>query len=425
MPLVDNDAGHESLHKQQPLKIYADEYKGVTVDTEYVPATALLTAITGTPLTCDYYSQVLGENSEVGGLRAEQDAVHKAYRLIKGMVLRVTTPLSYTQNDDNRFSGSGAANMFPMIIPNVGDMFLMDLGNGKEGIVQITRATRKAITRDSTYEVEYSVVAFSTPAAIADLNQKVIQSYYFDYDFLIHGQNPLVLPEDHEALRRLRHQEYPYLLNLYLRRFLNKKTSTLALPGQDVIIYDPYLVKFFISTVDVMRYPEIRPVKELNVAGLPEYEGLSIWDVFVHRERRMFREVKKTYGSFGVRSIPTISHVESIRFSGVDDAIKITEEGDVRDIHIVKDNLSSDIPEMTTKSYVLPEHFYSVTRPTPPDNKTFPLFEVMLNDFLDGKRLDPKKIDLLVKNVHEWGSVESFYYIPLLLLLIRATIRRM
>ena len=90
MPVVDPIDQAEQIEQPPKVQIAAPQYRGVTVDTRYVPQSALLTHLEGSSWTVNYYSQVLGEDNAVEGQNVTREAIYQQYRLIKGFEFKVT-----------------------------------------------------------------------------------------------------------------------------------------------------------------------------------------------------------------------------------------------------------------------------------------------------------------------------------------------
>jgi hypothetical protein len=69
--------------------------------------------------------------------------------------------------------------------------------------------------------------------------------------------------------------------------------------------------------------------------------------------------------------------------------------------------------------YILSSAFY--TR----DNTNLSLLESLLLDYIDFKIIAARDILKVCDDILNWGHVERFYYIPLLLLLIKYNLRRL
>ena len=68
--------------------------------------------------------------------------------------------------------------------------------------------------------------------------------------------------------------------------------------------------------------------------------------------------------------------------------------------------------------YVLSQAFYE-------DKSGKSVLEVMCSNYLERKSNDPVELVKLCATYNQWGGLEKFYYIPLLLILIKGTIKDM
>lgn len=452
MPIVDPDDSAAVVEQPNTVRIAAPEYRGVVVDTRYQPAKALLTNVEGSSWTVNYYSQVLDDDSAIVGQSVGRNAIYQQYKLIQRFEFKVTTPLTANQEDDTKaFTYTGAANVYPHVIPNIGDMFIADIGDGREGIFRITTSERKSVFKDTVHSVEYQMVDYATPMRLTDLNEKVVQSLTFVKDFLLHGQNPLVVEEDYNNLLSLQGW-YQDLITKYFKWFTSKEFQTLLVPGQPTPTYDSFATKAIVSFFDTREAPELRQLRQLNVSGDDAMESTSIWDALVKRDRRLLRHGHKQAGLVLARSFERNPMLEGVYWSGVqyvvypkdpersvdfeyrarpknvlDEALQpvATQIRSLQDL-VAENTLFHGLPYseapvihdvLDDDYYVFSQLFYEVAATG--QSK----LELCVQDYLDGKALDRRVLLALCQTCHGWGGLERFYYIPIVLILVRAAIR--
>jgi hypothetical protein len=73
-------------------------------------------------------------------------------------------------------------------------------------------------------------------------------------------------------------------------------------------------------------------------------------------------------------------------------------------------------PVLSDASYVLSSNFYNSTA-------TMSLLEVLTWDYINGKSISPTVLVQLISNYAAWGGLERFYYLPIVLILIRSVVR--
>ena len=197
MPIVKSTQRNEVRTDNFLPQIEPKEHKSVVVDTKYTPLSNLIVHVEGAKWKVDYYKQVLDRDSSLAGHNPTKQAPYQQYHCIHEYILKVSSPLSTTQEDETKaMRVTGSATCYPPLVANVGDMFVADIGDGRSGIFQITNSEKKSIFKESVYEINYALVDYATGDRLNDLNKKVVKDSYFLMDYLEHGQNPLLSNEE-------------------------------------------------------------------------------------------------------------------------------------------------------------------------------------------------------------------------------------
>lgn len=434
-------------------KVVPPMYKGVTVDTRYIPQSALLTHVEGSSMTVNYYSQVVNDDSDLAGQNVTRNPVLQQYRLVKKMELKVTTPLTFQQVEETRnVNGTGVATVYPFIVPNIGDMFLTDVGDGREGIFKITSTVRKSIFKDTCYEINYEFIEFSDTNlfTIADLNTKVIETFVFVREFLEYGQNPVLLEEDAEIVRTLKFKYFD-MLRQYFQEFLSNEYKTLVVPGQNFATYDYFLTEFMLAFATTLDAPEVQYTRLLNCDGDDNLLTPTIWDVCKQRNLHLMRMINREMGLTATLYFPSNPMYEGVHHSGIqyivypinprqswDDVRKMKQPkvivyrltgvpsiaGRLEEMVEQKDLAGLPYPScplihdvLCDSSYIFSEAFYDERRPE------MSKLEQAVWDMLERKAVSLKLLDFFCETYQTWGGLERFYFTPFVLMLIRSQLR--
>lgn len=428
-------------------------YKHIAVDNDYQPTETLQVFVEGYPWTTEtYYSQILGLDSPVAGQGLGTDPTQQAYKAIKAMEIRVTSPLtSPSQTESTGELGStGAATLYPPLIPNKGDMFTADLLDGRLGVFEITNSTRLSIFRETCHSIEYKLVDFGASAArLADLIRKVVQTVFFEKDFVFHGQNPLLVSDDYENYQYLR-RNYRNLISQYFKKFTSREYGTLIMPDQQQITYDGFLLKALLQHLSTNDAKEIQYLRVLNTDDDQSTMSDSIWTVLATRNRETFNDAFTKVGAVRAASFTVNPVFDGIRYSGmkqviypIDPMFRVDHQhtNEPKDVSPFtptrwedprKRKLSSLIdatkPDesltciknaLTDGYYVFSKEFYENDR----DSPTQSMLELCVQDYIDGKDIPYHKIRELVEASVKWDNVNSFYFIPVLIILVKSVIR--
>lgn len=435
-----------------------DGYKGVTVDTKSVGGlSSLMTFLEGQSWIVDYYSQVLGADDATNSLQDNIHEVYQQYRLIRGFELKVTTPLTYGQDAETKeSSATGAANVYGIFVPNEGDVFIADVGDGREGVFQITSTVKKTMYRESAYEIEYRLTKYNSKHTAQDLKDKVVETRYFSRDYLRDGYNPLLRSEDLDNRDKLE-KHYARLLAMYFHDFYSYEVGTLLVPNQKGYVYDPFVVQFLLNILSTDENPLLRQVRQLNVSQDQNMYEFTLWNCLETMDYQMLPMTAQEMVIVPKRVFFSRPAMNSIYYSKVDAVIYPQQHGTTLDAGmrpytpVVGQPLEVGRarfeefrrllrqPDLTPEGvggpyreaegrnapqihpvtadnfYVFTEAFYNFNG----EYGGLSLLENLTLDALRGQALDLKVLEQVCFGSKYWDNVERFYYIPVLLVLLR------
>lgn len=439
------------------VKAVAKPFLGVTVDTRYVPRSSLLMHIEGSSWSVDYYSQVLGRDSATSGQGLGTEAINQQYRLLRTMDIKVTNALTSDQEGDTKeMNVSGSATVYPFLVPNIGDMFLASINDGREGLFQVTGTERMSIMREACHRIDYVMIDYSTAERRADLTSKVVQTFKFEKDFMKHGQNPMLFESDYDHFTYLR-DNYQFFLETWFKRFFSTEFSTLVVPDQPVSTYDPFLTRAVLNHFSTTDAPQVRYVRVLNADEDQGMNAYSVWDAIEKRDRQALEYCFQKAGLVSCRQFNAHSQFNGIRFSGLShcvypmdpmidsqintmDKLKafvatefVRKTNTIRkpsdllaDVVIQRPDPNEPIleingikPVMTDGYYIFSKAFYDNSRDTLEQST----LELLLQDYFDNKSISFERLRALCEMHHRWSLLDSFYYTPILLILIKSVIR--
>lgn len=434
--------------KETSPKVTPKSYEGITVDTKYTPQRSLITHIDGSPWRVVYYQQALGESNEPAAQQVGKHAVYQQYIEIKDLEIMVTDPLTQQQNAESKsFEVRGSAILYPPMIPNEGDTFLADVGDGREGVFSITSTERLTILKESTYRIEYILTEYSDGQRQRDLEKKTIKRTHFVKRLLKHGEDPIIIDEDYHQYLSL--GEYENLLTTqFFGEFYSRSMSTLKVPDQDGHVYDPFLVKTIKAVLDTKSHPLAQHVKAYS-AELPDRDlPKTLWDCFLRFSDDLLPLVNEKLSIVDSYHFGVVPQYEGVYFSNVERVVyptdiegfvpheyalkagrfnkgdiqhqfKTTHLGSFEDLGKPKEMGIEGLPLIhpVTKDdyYVLSEAFYRQRE------SGMSQLESLVRQSLSGDPIDRSTLTRLCDDVTRWRSLERFYYVPILLILLKLT----
>lgn len=244
-------------------------YKDISVDTQYTPVGTILTAIEGKRWVVTWYSQILNRDNQLSTLQSSRLEINQQYKRIRNLELKVTQPLPVNPEfrpESQEFTVRGEANMYPGVRPNLGDLFVATLLDGRVGVFQVSEMpVQLTIYLQTTYRIEYVLREFLTADLQGQLDKKTVKEYQFIQSFLDSGINPVISDEAHAVYQKLMtwQDDVP---RYYLTRFFNKEYGTLTLPGQGTAtIYDPFITVFIAALWSNANLGPFHGMQFLNV----------------------------------------------------------------------------------------------------------------------------------------------------------------
>lgn len=459
MPILQPKSSTPTEKVETVPNAIAPTYHSETVDSRYIPAASLLTHIEGSSWEVTYYSQVVDIDTELQPQQLSLQAAYQQYVKINKLELKVSSDLQTSQNEETKeMEVVGSATMYPFVTPNKGDMFIADIGDGRTGVFTITRSERKTILKETCYLVDYVLVSYADKERLDDLSQKTIKETYFVKEFLHHGQNPVIVDSEYQAIIDLK-RGYKNLLAHYFADFYSIEYGTLLVPDQKYTTYDPFLTKAVVSILDTNENPIVKKIKVLNVDGDQSMRMINIWDCLLSMSNDLLIMAGQRYGLTSVENFDIDARYEGIRYSGVKQVVYPLDErtdvdsgysepldlvtslivqGKTRTNQMVRlvfetslDGFHSEAkPELTgiealpTIHRVTVDDFYVFSEALyfeDPENRS--QLESLVYDALDQKPVNLLVLKGLVNEAKRWGNLERFYYIPVLIILIKTALR--
>ncbi|AGX01943.1 virion structural protein [Erwinia phage PhiEaH1] len=433
MSLFDVDESVPIPKPEQPV-LNPTPYKGVPVDTQVIPLKTLLTAIEGRRWVVTWFSQVLGGDGETAAQQDSRLAINQQYKRINDLELKVTDPIPVnpTYNvEATEFEARGRANMYPGVIPNPGDMFIADLGDGRPGLfIVISPVEQKTIFTQTTYSIEYTLKQYLTPEDHQDLIEKTVREYYFVRDFLDTGINPLITTEAHEQYVQLLEMREA-LPQEYLNQYIDREFSTLLVPGFDRV-YDPFLTTF-VDTCFGDKVTEVftRGLNKPTVMDDRQRLPVTLFDAIVDLRPRTLKRADKQIKLLSTRLFHRNPYYGGIRYSGLYDVVypPNARAGDITEGQSWAErglppppepntDGSRDIPAvMADGYYILSKAFYDR------DTTNLSLLEAMVWQMFDNNTVDPASVIKLWDKSYDWEPLSQFYLLPVLYALIPSAMR--
>lgn len=299
------------------IQITNPSFKHPIVVSKEKPLSAFLVNITGQIQVVDYYSQVLGRDSEVSSPELGQEAIYQQYRLIKNLEIKFDGALSSsTDTQDQEMTVSGRGYLYPYLKPNKGDLFLMDLGNGMGGRFTVEEVEQKYLQKETIYEITFTLAKLINEEDFNNIQRKVIETLHFVKDFMLYGQNPIIVDSDFIKLNTAK-QTFKGVLSSFIDEFYSTRFGTIVVPTNGMGgIYDTFATKAFLQVMDISDDRRVAAVQEFNSSEIDQYYETSIWTILIRPALAKEKNIWTRAGEMRVQLLNVEPTYRSLRYSG-------------------------------------------------------------------------------------------------------------
>lgn len=436
----------------KPTVAVSEQYESVIVDSKQTPLPSLRAYLEGMPWTLDaYYVQVIGKDTGLSTVDVTVPNTYQSYEKIVSLEVRVQSALENSFDETNGLTTvTGNAIIPAIIVPSKGDVFVASAGFNRKAAFGVISVTRLQFNTESAYQIEYELlfdISIDTER-YRDLEEKTQRTYYYHKERYIQGLDSKVIEEDHKYLLNIQNA-YTQLVEYYFKHFYNSQHATLIQPGQDDVIYDHRLVEFILMMVDSTDAFNVKNTRLLNIDSDQYIKQECIYDAFMQRNPSILKDVHRMMGLASVKSFSYSSLTHSIRYSGVQYIVypyypDNTIESHPRDFPKPRYiNVSLETLPGPTHLSQLSQHYYVESYLSIPyipniesletylftdsfyENRTVnTLLEIVLLDFINGRRVKLKELDALLTNYRHWSRLAQFYYLPFLIAMVRFITRK-
>lgn len=417
-------------------------HSSIVADSRTVKFEALSTHVAGFKWTVTYYRQYLGLDDETAALDTDVAGAFQQYLKINSMEFRVTDPLTPAQDGTSReFTYTGSANIYAGLIPNVGDHFIADVGDGRLGLFNVIEVEQASITKNSIYVIQYDMMEFLSEERRIDLESKVVKVTHFVKDFVNLGRNPLLIQSEYNQYTQV--LTYVNTLPLeFFHQFYDDEYRTFLIPDQPYTTYDPHIVSTMRLMAPDSAYNLFSRIEQHNIQSKEDWNRTTLWDVIRNRDERGLDLVSNEMRPSSVNYYKWAHYFGGIHYTGIDRvmmpagstiAIDFGEEltpsaevvysrpktptnpnPNLTGIPLDANGTPPPLIKLVTadKFYGLSQAFYYQ------EVENMSVLEYLLTQHILGKTVSISVLLTLCENSAEWGKVEKFYYLPILLVLL-------
>jgi hypothetical protein len=332
--------------------------------------------------------------------------------------------------------------------------------NGEDCVFTINSVTRKTFSKNTLYEVSYSLTFFlsSQPGWLTNIESKVQQEYFYEEPTASGGKGNLVTPTLFEANNRLA-ALFSNTVRFYFDTFYNPRLATIVMPGQADVMYDPLLIKFLLRMLSTDAHINMLRMATFNYGNDVYLNQPSVWDSLLHRDLSTLYISNKKYRYISSDVIPNVSRFGGLAISGIRgvlypvDANLSVETNNVDLIqpgasiatiavlpvtnhNVTEPVLTVDVVDHQTHLqtqkrllhslfvndyYVLSQNFYNhVAIHSDATGASLSFIESMVYKYMNKTPIAPEDLVIALQDYIRWPAIHQVYLLPVMWLILRS-----
>ncbi len=380
-------------------------FKTATIVDDDTPVSKLNHYIEGSSWTVDYFNQVKAENDLTSRFDEFLPDSLQQYSLIKNLELKIQSPIDV----GNVESSNGSAVIAVGISPQSGDLFYATLVDGRKAILVITEVTKKNYNLNLVFEVSFKIDSFTdiNTNRYDDLLTKVVKNFYFDSNYILTESAPILLKSDYE-FKKLIEREVPHLTEYFFKECLDLRSRMLLIPGQTIKTLDPLLESFIFKIIDFSGSQLIGMTRRVS-NEIPINLHETIWGVLLSGDGRFLESTLKEFTLVNRRGEIANNNLNSLLISNTHHPL--------RDVKVPINTLP--VFEENDFTYLFTSNFFNRI-----EVENLSTIEKLVLRYIDNDVLGRSDMEILINSYMYWDPLEKYYYIPVLILLLKAIIKK-
>lgn len=306
MSLFTDPLGIDTPPEPSVPRIYSENYRHSIVDSSWQPEQSLLSMVEGVPVRVEYYRQRLARDEEPAPFGPNLAPTYQKYDRIKNLIVKQEGGGAFSFDPANGES-TKVYNGWVIfdLTPNRGDCFVVDIGDGRAGLMHITEQPEpRNFTANKVFYITYQMSGILDRDTFEKLDSRVIEDLIYSKDSQLNGGLSVIATTDFNDTKRL-FDWRTTIANYIMHEFYWSPEKTIAFessPGQ--MVYDQYLVNFLAAMIP----PDLRPMYPFINQFSTEYGGrdfgkhgdINIWTVLLRGDFNLLPICDKEAAMIGV-----------------------------------------------------------------------------------------------------------------------------
>ena len=309
---------------------------------------------------------------------------------------------------------TGVAKINANLIPNRGDSFAATLMGGRKALFTVTDVKKNNYNLNAIYEIIFKLHTFidQEDEVYRTLIQKSAKELFYTRK-----------KENNDAKLLVREDMFKYLeldtifgdiVDYYFRVILsNNQFKIMRIPDQQSTIVDLNMEKFLFKILDTQDSRFINDLHRLYVDFDTDLE-YTLLDVLLDGD---FNKLSSAASKVDLRASNGFfvnPRLMSLGYLGINSYVHVNGTDSTDGLENNGNLFPEILPSLGTLSYILTTHFYG-------DGVTTTLLEELLTKYLKNEFIDPNELYRLFVDYRQWSKLEVYYFLPLVMLLIKYT----
>ena len=170
-----------------------------------------------------------------------EHVVHTSLRQIKNFEIRITSTIEKQEPEDgeSEIDLSFAAVLYPGFVPTVGDFLILDIGDYKFGLFEVTECDKMSHRQNAYHTIQCRIKTYLNAKLVEYLNKcSEGDVVYFDKYVWFHQNFTFVKQESFVQVSKLRKLRAE-IIDFYMDNYYRKSANSFFRPDD---LYDPYIV---------------------------------------------------------------------------------------------------------------------------------------------------------------------------------------
>lgn len=391
--------------------------------------------VAGYPVTGNYYQQ-LKEIGDVGdSIDSRIDSAYQQYTKINNYVAKLQGELTYSTDPETKESTLvGEMILVDVLIPNRGDVWVMERGVNLIGLFVVTTTERLSPHQGSGYRVTIALIEESSNSTkgvkYESLESKVVKSVYYNDNSNYLGTKSTLTSDELQNIQYKR-ATGERIAKDYLREFYHRPSASIVMSTTGGLVYDPYLTKFILDV-----FPA--DTSQIKLYHDENANPNTFWGNLVTRNNFFSTFIMDKYILASTNTIQDLQYLYGVHHTPIDYIVRASDSDDPStDVELVYTGAGrfteavptkfSDImllnkeesPEGTVElipsvgldnNYVLSNGWYSGTSTN--------LLEQLISQWVNKHELNELTFDEILNNRNTFTKLERFYFYPIIVFLL-------